>query len=161
MKFMFRIDQQLVVISKLQFIEFKYLQVFDDVCSELAMAILQFFQGKPPEEQVFRCMKALNKFCTIAHRDVPQLVKMIGPEPSKFSGMSARIDTFIESLNARLATVPMFQEYTSDIYTSTIPIQLREMTNQEYDLGSLTVFNEIRAGRGRVQSSHIKSHPKL
>ena len=35
-------------------------------------------------------------------------VKMIGPEPSKFSGMSARIDTFIESLNARLATVPMF-----------------------------------------------------
>jgi len=82
--------------------------VFDDVCSELAMAILQFFQGKPPEEQVFRCMKALNKFCTIAHRDVPQLVKMIGPEPSKFSGMSARIDTFIESLNARLATVPMF-----------------------------------------------------
>jgi len=83
-------------------------EVFDDVCSELAMAILQFFQGKPPEEQVFRCMKALNKFCTIAHRDVPQLVKMIGPEPSKFSGMSARIDTFIESLNARLATVPMF-----------------------------------------------------
>merc|ERR1712038_464051 len=82
--------------------------VFDDVCSELAMAILQFFQGKPPEEQVWRCMKALNKFCTIAHRDVPQLVKMIGPEPSKFSGMSARIDTFIESLNARLATVPMF-----------------------------------------------------
>lgn len=83
-------------------------EVFDDVCSELAMAILQFFQGKPPEEQVFRCMKALNKFCNIAHREVPQLVKMIGPEPSKFSGMSARIDTFIESLNARLATVPMF-----------------------------------------------------
>ena len=108
MKLIFRIHQLLVVISKLQSIEFKYLQVFDDVCSELAMAILQFFQGKPPEEQVFRCMKALNKFCTIAHRDVPQLVKMIGPEPSKFSGMSARIDTFIESLNARLATVPMF-----------------------------------------------------
>merc|ERR1711944_289741 len=79
-------------------------EVFDDVCSELAMAILQFFQGKPPEEHVFRCMKALNKFCTIAHRDVPQLVKMIGPEPNKFSGMSARIDTFIDSLNERLAT---------------------------------------------------------
>ena len=83
-------------------------QVFDDVCSELAMAILQFFQGKPPEEQVFRCMKALNKFCTIAHRDVPQLVKMIGPEPSKFGGMSPRIDEFIESINAKLARVPMF-----------------------------------------------------
>lgn len=83
-------------------------EVFDDVCSELAMAILQFFQGKPSEEQVFRCMKALNKFCTIAHRDVPQLVKMIGPEPSKFNGMSARIDEFIETINAKLARVPMF-----------------------------------------------------
>ena len=38
---------------------------FDDVCSELAMAILQFFQNKPPEEQVFRCMGALAKFCNI------------------------------------------------------------------------------------------------
>merc|ERR1712038_1502237 len=83
-------------------------EVFDDVCTELAMAIMQFFQGNPPEEQVFRCMKALNKFCTIAHRDVPQLVKMIGPEPSKFGGMSPRIDEFIESINAKLARVPMF-----------------------------------------------------
>ena len=78
------------------------------MCSELAMAILQFFQGKPPEEHVFRCMKALNKFCTIAHRDVPQLVKMIGPEPNKFSGMSARIDEFVQSLNTKLARVPSF-----------------------------------------------------
>jgi len=83
-------------------------EVFDDVCSELAMAILQFFQGKPPEEQVFRCMKALNKFCTIAHRDVPQLVKMIGPEPSKFAGMSPRIDEFVQSITAKLARVPSF-----------------------------------------------------
>ena len=87
---------------------FSIFQVFDDVCSELAMAILQFFQGKPPEEQVFRCLKAMNKFCTIAHRDVPQLVKMIGPEPSKFAGMSARCDEFIEILSAKLARVPMF-----------------------------------------------------
>jgi len=83
-------------------------EVFDDVCSELAMAILQFFQGKPPEEQVFRCMKALSKFCSIGSREVPQLVKMIGPEPSKFSGMSPRVDEAIEPLMARLATVPMF-----------------------------------------------------
>eukprot|EP00091_Calanus_sinicus_P002681 TRINITY_DN12770_c0_g1_i1.p1 TRINITY_DN12770_c0_g1~~TRINITY_DN12770_c0_g1_i1.p1 ORF type:complete len:304 (+),score=76.09 TRINITY_DN12770_c0_g1_i1:847-1758(+) len=82
--------------------------VFDDVCSELAMAILQFFQGKPPEEHVFRCMKALGKFCSIGSREVPQLVKMIGPEPSKFSGMSPRVDEAIEPLMARLATVPMF-----------------------------------------------------
>jgi len=36
-------------------------EVFDDVCSELAMAILQFFNGKPSEEQVFRCLKAMKK----------------------------------------------------------------------------------------------------
>jgi len=83
-------------------------EVFDDVCSELAMAILQFFQGKPPEEQVFRCMKALGKFCSIGTREVPQLVKMIGPDPSKFAGMSPRVDEAIEPLAARLATVPMF-----------------------------------------------------
>eukprot|EP00092_Neocalanus_flemingeri_P026076 GFUD01028261.1.p1 GENE.GFUD01028261.1~~GFUD01028261.1.p1 ORF type:complete len:722 (-),score=173.26 GFUD01028261.1:264-2429(-) len=83
-------------------------EVFDDVCSELAMAILQFFQGKPPEEQVFRCMKALGKFCSIASREVPQLVKMIGPEPSKFSGMSPRVDELIQPIMARLAAVPMF-----------------------------------------------------
>ena len=83
-------------------------QVFDDVCTELAMAIMEFFQGKPNEDQVFRCMKALNKFCTIAHREVPQLVKMIGPDPSKFSGMSARTDELIAAISARLATVPMF-----------------------------------------------------
>lgn len=83
-------------------------QIFDDICTELAMAILQFFNGKPPEEQVFRCLKALNKFSTIAHREVPQLVKMIGPEPSKFSGMSGRCDELIQLLNDKLARVPMF-----------------------------------------------------
>ena len=82
--------------------------MFDDVCTELAMAIMEFFQGKPNEDQVFRCLKALNKFCTIAHREVPQLVKMIGPEPSKFKGMSARVDELVEPIMARLASVPMF-----------------------------------------------------
>jgi len=82
--------------------------VFDDVCSELAMAILQFFQGKPSEEHVFRCMKALHKFCTIGGRDVPQLVKMIGPDPSKFAGMSPRVDEELTPLAAKLASVPMF-----------------------------------------------------
>ena len=72
-----------------------HIQVFDDVCTELAMAIMEFFQGKPNEDQVFRCLKALNKFCTIAHREVPQLVKMIGPDPAKFSGMSPRVDELI------------------------------------------------------------------
>jgi len=53
-------------------------------------------------------MKALGKFCSIGSREVPQLVKMIGPEPSKFSGMSPRVDELIEPLMARLAAVPMF-----------------------------------------------------
>ena len=44
----------------------------------------------------------------IAHREVPQLIKMIGPEPSKFSGMSARVDEHIASINEKLAKVPMF-----------------------------------------------------
>jgi len=83
-------------------------EVFDDICTELAMAILQFFNGKPPEEQVFRCMRALAKFCQIAHREVPQLIKMIGPEPGKFSGMSARVDEHIARINEKLAKVPMF-----------------------------------------------------
>ena len=93
------------------FLNFSFLSqgsaAFDDVCSELAMAILQFFQGKPPEEQVFRCMGALSKFCSI-NREVPQLVKMIGPEPSKFNGLSARVDEILGPLNSRLASVPMF-----------------------------------------------------
>jgi len=83
-------------------------EIFDDVCSELAMAILQFFQGKPSEEHVYRCMKALLKFCTIGGRDVPQLVKMIGPDPAKFSGLSKRVDEELAPLSAKLASVPMF-----------------------------------------------------
>merc|ERR1712062_254727 len=58
--------------------------VFDDVYTELTMAILQFLQGKPSEEKVFRCMKALDRFCTLSRREVPQLVKMIGPEPCTY-----------------------------------------------------------------------------
>ena len=53
-------------------------------------------------------MKALLKFCTIGSREVPQLVKMIGPDPSKFKGMSARVDEVLEPIMARLASVPMF-----------------------------------------------------
>ena len=72
-------------------------------------------QGKPAEEQVWRCMKALLKFCTIGSREVPQLVKMIGPEPSKFAGMSKRVDELVEPIMARLASVPMFWYYFEDV----------------------------------------------
>ena len=85
-------------------------QVFDDICTELAMAVLQFFQSDGlPEEHVFRCLKALAKFSTIAHRDVPQLVRMIGPDPSKFSGTSARCDDLIQAISARIAATPTLQ----------------------------------------------------
>lgn len=66
--------------------------MFDDVAVELTMALLQFFNGSPPEEQIFRCMKALARFCQISGQDVPQLIQMIGPEPTKFNGASQRVD---------------------------------------------------------------------
>ena len=40
-------------------------QVFDDVATELAMAILQYFQTSPPEERLYRCMRALAKFAQV------------------------------------------------------------------------------------------------
>ncbi|XP_069683479.1 uncharacterized protein [Periplaneta americana] len=77
-------------------------EVFDDVAVELTMALLQYFNSNPPEEQIFRCMKALNRFCQISQQDVPQLIQMIGPEPAKFRGTSARVDDLIAQINKRL-----------------------------------------------------------
>uniref|UniRef100_A0A1B6IA04 PPPDE domain-containing protein n=1 Tax=Homalodisca liturata TaxID=320908 RepID=A0A1B6IA04_9HEMI len=76
--------------------------VFDDVAVELSMALLQFFNNSPPEEQVFRTMKALARFCQISSQDVPQLVQMIGPPPTKFSGMSPRVDEQIALVTKKL-----------------------------------------------------------
>lgn len=101
------------------------LQVFDDVATELAMAILQFFSTEHGEEHIFRCMKGLLRFAYIAHSEVPALIKMIGPDPTqfkgklipmkdnmiltnvyfKFIGMSARIDELVEPLLDRLRSV--------------------------------------------------------
>lgn len=78
------------------------LQVFDDVAVELTMALLQYFNSNPPEEHLFRCMKALNRFCQISQQDVPQLIQMIGPEPAKFRGTSARVDDLITQISKRL-----------------------------------------------------------
>ncbi|XP_047105512.1 uncharacterized protein LOC124774896 isoform X2 [Schistocerca piceifrons] len=77
-------------------------EVFDDVAVELTMALLQFFNSSPPEEHLFRCMKALARFCHIASQDVPQLIQMIGPEPTKFRGTSERIDALIDQIASRL-----------------------------------------------------------
>ena len=106
-------------------ITFYYEQVFDDVATELAMAILQFFSTEHSEEHIFRCMKGLVRFAYIAHSEVPALIKMIGPDPTQFkgnftyhvaarffqtiffftSGMSARIDELVEPLLDRLRSV--------------------------------------------------------
>jgi len=76
--------------------------VFDDVATELAMAILQFFSSEHSEEHIFRCMKGLVRFAYIAHSEVPALIKMIGPDPTQFKGMSSRIDELITLIQAPL-----------------------------------------------------------
>lgn len=66
------------------------------------MAVLQFFNSKPDEDKVFRCMKALAKFIEVSPQDVSQLIQMIGPQPDKFRGVSERVDTLVSSIMARL-----------------------------------------------------------
>ncbi|XP_011861408.1 PREDICTED: uncharacterized protein LOC105558384 isoform X2 [Vollenhovia emeryi] len=76
--------------------------VFDDVAVELTMALLQYFNGSPAEEQLYTCMKSLARFTHISGQEVPQLIQMIGPEPNKFKGTSQRIDEQIEQVNKKL-----------------------------------------------------------
>ncbi|XP_011704375.1 PREDICTED: uncharacterized protein LOC105459800 isoform X3 [Wasmannia auropunctata] len=77
-------------------------EVFDDVAVELTMALLQYFNGSPAEEQLYTCMKSLARFTQISGQEVPQLIQMIGPEPNKFRGTSQRIDEQIEQVNKKL-----------------------------------------------------------
>lgn len=76
--------------------------VFDDVAVELTMALLQYFNQKPSEEQLFRCMKALSRFVEISRQEVPQLIQMIGPDPKSFKGTSERIDVLIDQICSRI-----------------------------------------------------------
>ncbi|XP_043686827.1 uncharacterized protein LOC122638147 isoform X3 [Vespula pensylvanica] len=76
--------------------------VFDDVAVELTMALLQYFNGSPAEEQLYACMKSLARFTQISGQDVPQLIQMIGPEPNKFRGTSERVDKLIDQVNKKL-----------------------------------------------------------
>ncbi|XP_076544446.1 uncharacterized protein LOC117604894 isoform X3 [Osmia lignaria lignaria] len=77
-------------------------EVFDDVAVELTMALLQYFNGNPAEDQLYACMKSLARFTQISGQDVPQLIQMIGPEPNKFRGMSERVDEQIDQVNKKL-----------------------------------------------------------
>lgn len=76
--------------------------MFDDVAVELTMALLQYFNGNPAEDQLYACMKSLARFTQISGQDVPQLIQMIGPEPNKFRGMSERVDEQIDQVNKKL-----------------------------------------------------------
>uniref|UniRef100_A0A1A9WJB7 Uncharacterized protein n=1 Tax=Glossina brevipalpis TaxID=37001 RepID=A0A1A9WJB7_9MUSC len=74
--------------------------VFDDVAVELAMAILQFFQSGPDEEQIFRACKALVKFLEVSP-DVAAIIQMIGPHPKQFAGKSERCDDLIKAISRK------------------------------------------------------------
>ncbi|XP_076264267.1 uncharacterized protein LOC143198737 isoform X2 [Rhynchophorus ferrugineus] len=76
--------------------------VFDDIAVEITMALLQYFNQKPSEEQLFRCMKALARFADVSRQEVPQLIQMIGPEPKTFRGTSERVDILIEQISSKL-----------------------------------------------------------
>ena len=41
---------------------------------------------------------------SISVNDVPALTKMLGPDLGKFKGMSGRIDTVLEEVDAKLAS---------------------------------------------------------
>ncbi|XP_023935118.2 uncharacterized protein LOC112043776 [Bicyclus anynana] len=57
--------------------------VFDEVCVELCMAVLQLVAWAPGEETLWRALAALARLG--AHSaEVPQLVAMVGPDPSAF-----------------------------------------------------------------------------
>ncbi|XP_053969608.1 uncharacterized protein LOC129253321 [Anastrepha obliqua] len=75
--------------------------VFDDVAVELAMAILQFFQSSPVEEQVFRTLKALARFLEVS-ADVAAIIQMIGPHPKQFAGMSERVDELVNNISRKV-----------------------------------------------------------
>jgi len=75
--------------------------VFDDVAVELAMAILQFFQSNPNEEQIFRTLKALVRFLEVS-QDVAAIIQMIGPHPKKFAGTSGRVDELVNVISRKV-----------------------------------------------------------
>lgn len=76
--------------------------MFDDIAVELAMAILQHLSTVPGEEHLYRCLKALSKFCQISGQDVPQLIQMIGPSPATFKGTSPRVDEMVDAISRKL-----------------------------------------------------------
>lgn len=76
--------------------------VFDDLAAELTMALCQYFNDTPEEEQLFVCMKSLARLTQVSSDYVPMTIKMVGMKPTKFLGTSERVDEQIELVNKRL-----------------------------------------------------------
>ncbi|XP_053607189.1 uncharacterized protein LOC128673408 isoform X2 [Plodia interpunctella] len=72
-------------------------KVFDEVCAELALALLQLLQSAPGEEHLWRSVRALARLAAHSH-DVPQIIAMVGPAPADFRGVSPRVDEQIDSI---------------------------------------------------------------
>lgn len=91
------------------------------------MAILQFFQSSPNEDQIFRTLKALARFLEVltyiyskylkltavtdsafyyfslqVSADVPMIIQMIGPHPKQFAGKSERVDELIKIISRKV-----------------------------------------------------------
>ncbi|XP_055935852.1 uncharacterized protein LOC129965740 [Argiope bruennichi] len=77
-------------------------ELFDDVASELAMAVLQFLQTPPAEEMLFQSLTALYRFMCISYNEIPALMKMMGPDVEAFRGVSARIEPVVEEIQMKL-----------------------------------------------------------
>ncbi|CAH0397691.1 unnamed protein product [Chilo suppressalis] len=75
--------------------------VFDEVCVELAMALLQLLQSAPSEEHLYRATSALARLAAHSH-DVPQLVCLVGPDPAVYRGTSQRVDEQIDLIMKRV-----------------------------------------------------------
>lgn len=79
-------------------------ELFDDIATELATAILQFMHSDLPEDQAFDCLTALTRFIDISTNEVPALAKMLGPDLKKFLGKSERVDQLVADAERKIET---------------------------------------------------------
>ncbi|KAG8195138.1 hypothetical protein JTE90_023315 [Oedothorax gibbosus] len=77
-------------------------ELFDDIATELAMAVMQFLQSPPSEELMNQSLTALLRFMIISYNEIPALMKMLGPDVDAFKGTSARIDALVEQIQMKL-----------------------------------------------------------
>lgn len=78
-------------------------EVFDDTATELASAILQHLHSDLSEDHAFKLLTPLLRFMSVSYNDVPALVKMLGPDISKFKGKSERVDNLVEQIQFKLS----------------------------------------------------------